>query len=87
MYCFDKKNGKLYWKVNTGGSLDASPVLLGDVLLVANMRGDLMFMNASDGKSIWTYELGSPMGGNPAVIDKLIFVAAQDGRVYCFGNT
>ena len=86
VYSFDKKSGKLVWKVNTGGRVDASPVLVKDALIVATMRGDLMIMNASDGRTRWSYELGSPVTGNPAVIDGYIIAGADDGRIYCFGN-
>jgi outer membrane protein assembly factor BamB len=86
VYCFNRENGELIWSVNTLGRVDASPVLLGQQLLVATMRGDLMLLNASDGKITWTYELGSAVFGNPAVIDGYIIAGAQDGRIYCIGQ-
>lgn len=86
VYCFNRENGDLRWSVNTLGRVDASPVLLNQLLLVATMRGDLMLLNASDGKTRWTYELGSAVFGNPAVIDGYIIAGAQDGRIYCFGK-
>jgi outer membrane protein assembly factor BamB len=86
VYCFDKRSGDLIWKVNTLGRVDASPVLVKNELVVANMSGDLMIMDASDGRIKWSYELGSPVTGNPAVIDGHIIVGAEDGRVYCFGK-
>jgi eukaryotic-like serine/threonine-protein kinase len=86
VYAFDKKSGKLVWKVNAGGRVDASPVLVKDALVVATMRGDLKIMNAADGRTRWSYELGSPVTGNPAVIDGYIIAGADDGRIYCFGN-
>jgi outer membrane protein assembly factor BamB len=86
VYCLDKITGVLDWKVNTGGSLDASPVLISDKLLVANMRGDLLLLNTRDGKTIWSYELGSPVIGNPAVTGNSIIVCTGDGRIYCFGK-
>jgi outer membrane protein assembly factor BamB len=86
VYCLEKSTGVLKWKVNTGGSLDASPVLAGSKLVVANMRGDLIILNAGDGNKIWSYELGSPVNGNPAVVNNTIIACTADGRVYCFGK-
>ncbi len=86
VYCFNRKDGDLLWSVNTLGRVDASPVLVKDELLVATMRGDLLLLDASDGKIKWSYELGSAVFGNPAVIDGHIIAGAQDGRIYCFGE-
>ncbi|MCF8224319.1 MAG: PQQ-binding-like beta-propeller repeat protein [Bacteroidales bacterium] len=86
VYAFRKKDGKLEWKVNTRGRVDASPVLAGDRLLVANMRGDVLLLDPVDGSIGWTYELGSGITGNPAVIAGYFFVGAGDGRLYCFGK-
>jgi outer membrane protein assembly factor BamB len=86
VYAFDKKSGKLAWKANAGGRVDASPVLVKGELIVATMRGDLLIMDAADGRTRWSYELGSGVTGNPAVIDGYIIVGADDGRIYCFGE-
>lgn len=86
VYCFDKMTGKLVWKVNTRGRVDASPVLAGEKLVVANMRGDVMILDVADGRLLWSYELGSAITGNPAVIDGYIIAGAADGRIYCFGG-
>ncbi len=86
VYSFNKKSGKLVWKVNTGGRVDASTVLVKDALIVATMRGDLLIMDAADGKIRWSYEIGSPVTGNPAVIDGFIIAGTDDGRIYCFGE-
>lgn len=86
VYAFNKKTGRLEWKVNTLGRVDASPVLVNKELLVATMRGDIMLLNEKDGSTNWSYELGSPIVGTPAVIESYIIVAAEDGRIYCFGK-
>ena len=86
IYCFDKNNGRLLWKFNTGNRVEASPVIAGNKVLVANMRGDLFILDTASGKQDWTYELGAAVIGNPAVADRRIAVGANDGVVYFFGN-
>ena len=76
----------MVWKYNTGSRVDASTVVVGNRLLVANMRGDLFLMDRKSGKPVWTYELGTPVNANPAVVNHRIYVAGDDGRVYCFGK-
>jgi outer membrane protein assembly factor BamB len=85
LYCFDKNSGKKLWEYNTGSRVEASPVIVGDKVIVANMRGDLAIVNLSDGKPVWNYEIGSQIIGNPAVVENHIFVGALDGNIYCFG--
>ncbi|MEZ5072362.1 MAG: PQQ-binding-like beta-propeller repeat protein [Bacteroidales bacterium] len=86
MYCLNKATGELVWKYNTGSRVDASPVLVGKQVLAANMRGDLQLLNAVSGKVEWSYELGTPVNANPAVVEGRIYVAGDDGRIYCFGK-
>jgi len=86
VYAFSKKDGKLLWKLNTRGRVDASPVLMKNGLLIVTMRGDVLILDEGDGKIKWNYELGSPVTGNPAVIQDKLIIGADDGRVYCFGK-
>lgn len=86
VYCLNKNNGELVWKYNTGSRVDASSVVVGKRLLVANMRGDLILIDRESGSPKWTYELGTPVNANPAVVENRIYVAGEDGRIYCFGK-
>jgi outer membrane protein assembly factor BamB len=86
VYCFEKAGGKLRWKTNTAGRIEASPVAAGSRILISNMRGDILALDSSDGKIIWNYELGTPVLGTPALIDNKIIVGAEDGRIYCLGR-
>jgi outer membrane protein assembly factor BamB len=50
------------------------------------MRGDLFLLDRKNGKLQWTYELGTAVNANPAVVNNRIYVAGGDGRIYCFGK-
>jgi len=86
VYCLNKKSGKLVWKYNTGGPVDASPVVVGKWVLTASMRGDLFLLDRKTGRLNWTYELGTAVHSNPAVVNNRFYVGGDDGRVYCFGK-
>jgi outer membrane protein assembly factor BamB len=81
---FDKKTGKQQWEFNAGGRIDASPVIVGNSVIVVTMDGMMYNVRLSNGKEIWTYEIGSAMTHNPAVINNSIVVSARDGNVYFF---
>jgi len=86
VYCFEKTGGKLIWKYNSGEKVDASPLICGENILIANMRGDLILLKLSDGTPVWTYETGTPIFGNPAVAEGRIFAGGGDGVIYCLGK-
>lgn len=86
LYCFDKISGKLLWHKSMGGQVDSSPVIAGDKILIATMKGDVKIIQLRDGKQLLSYELGSPVTGSPAVIDQKIIIGADDGKVYCLGK-
>ncbi len=81
--CFDD-DGKQIWSFNAGGRLDASPVIVRNVVIAATMDGLLYALNLNNGKELWSYEIGSAMAHNPAVIDNRMVVGARDGNVYFF---
>ena len=66
--------------------MEASPVVAGNKVVVANMRGDLALVSLYDGKLIWSYETGSQIISNPAVAGGRIYVGNSDGNLYCFGE-
>ncbi len=86
VYCFNKSNGEVIWKYNTGNKVDASCVISTTNVLVGNMRGDIIMLDLENGKPVWNYELGSPVYSNPVVVNDKIIVGAGDGTIYCLGN-
>lgn len=86
VYCFNKNDGSLQWKYNTGSRVDASAIISGNNVLIANMRGDVLILDLNTGKLIQSTELGSAISGTPALIQDRIIVAADDGTIYCLGN-
>jgi outer membrane protein assembly factor BamB len=86
IYCFNKNDGTLFWKYNSGNKVDASCVVSPKAVLGGNTRGDLFLISLSDGKPIWNYELGSAIFSNPVLVNNKIIVGAGDGNIYCLGK-
>jgi outer membrane protein assembly factor BamB len=74
------------WEYNTGNRVEASPVVVGDKVVSANMRGDVAIVKLSNGEIVWSYEIGSAVINNPAISNGKMFIGAMDGNVYCFGK-
>ena len=91
LYAVDKRTGELVWEVQLGGSIGASPVLLGEYLFIAVEYpvpdGQVFVLRAPTGEVVWS----SPsLGHNPHAsvsIDAasgLLFVGANHGVLFCF---
>lgn len=64
------------WKGARGGPKRSSPVLLGDLLYLANDGGMLTCLEAKTGEVVWQQRLASaPFWASPI---------AAEGRIYCF---
>ena len=86
VYCFNKNNGEVIWKYNTGNKVDASCVISTTGVLACNMRGDVMLLDLKNGRLIWNYELGSAIHANPLLVNNKIIVGSGDGSIYCLGK-
>lgn len=91
LYAVDKVTGSKVWESQLGGSIGASPVLLGDFLFIAVEYpvpdGKVFMLRAQTGEVRWS----SPsLGHNPhssVSIDPgagLLYIGANNGLLFCF---
>ena len=55
------------------------------ISLIGSGDGRLYLLRLSDGKRLWSHDLGQPIGASPAVTAGRVILGAEDGRVYAFG--
>lgn len=70
-----KKKDEFYW---TG------PVLAGDRLWVANMRGEVVAVNAADGTMTPFTKLGDPVSLAPVVANNTLYILDDSGKITAF---
>lgn len=70
-----KKKDEFYW---TG------PVLAGDRLWVANMRGEVVSINAADGTMTPFVKLGDPVSLAPVVANNTLYILDDSGKISAF---
>lgn len=75
---------RLLWRVQTGGSIQAPPVVDGQTLLVANGAGQVLALDRQTGRTLRTYQAGGPVIGAPAVDDRRVMAASKDGHLYAW---
>lgn len=68
--CVDVATGDVHWTKRIGGKFEASPILLGDKVLIISMNGDATVFRASKKfEMLDSVDLGGPVGATPAYAD------------------
>ena len=80
------KTGAPAWQFTARGKVDASPVIAGDRVWIADSTGRLFAIKVSDGKPQFEIELGGGFTGSPAIADDRLVIASRRGVVYCLGK-
>jgi outer membrane protein assembly factor BamB len=65
--CVDAQTGDILWKERIGGNFGASPIMVGDKLLLISLDGEATVLRASDTfEEIGRVDLGGSVGATPA---------------------
>ncbi|HVY08076.1 MAG TPA: outer membrane protein assembly factor BamB [Burkholderiales bacterium] len=74
------------WKFNAGeaGRYIFSPAISGDSVFAAGNRGDLMRVNATNGKTIWHVDTKAPLSGGVGVGENMVLVGTSKGAVLAY---
>jgi outer membrane protein assembly factor BamB len=100
-YCLDAYTGELIWNYGTGFPIYSSPGIADDRVYFGSDDHKIYCFDAdpSDGNDegindvngatydlIWTYDTGDEVSSSPAIVDNKMYIASEDGTVYCFGQ-
>ena len=65
--CVDVKTGEVHWAKRIGGNFGASPIVIGDQLLLINLDGEATVLRASSAyQQLGEIDLGGPVSATPA---------------------
>lgn len=68
--CVNVETGKAHWKKRLGGNHGASPILVGDKLLLISLDGKATVVRGStEFEKLAEVDLGGPVGATPAIAD------------------
>ena len=87
VHAVDLATGAERWSVALGSEASASPLLVGDVLVVADGAGVVRALGAADGKPRWTAQTDGEISGSPAAEADGIVVATEAGTAYALDAT
>ena len=78
------RTGKRLWRRTVRRGANASPVIAGSDVWIADSKGLLLRLSLQDGSEKWSYEVRGDFIGGVAVTDSELFVADDDGILRCF---
>lgn len=74
--------GTIAWAAELGGSVDASPVIVGDHVYVGNSDGKLVCLRRDSGALVWEFRTEGPVLGAAEVGAGRVYTGSVDGSVY-----
>ena len=74
------------WKVSIGdaGRYVFTPAISGDSVYAAGNRGDLLRINAANGKTLWRVDTKAPLSGGVGVGENMVLVGTSKGSVLAY---
>jgi outer membrane protein assembly factor BamB len=82
----DPKTGKERWVVNMRSSMDSSPIIVGDKVIVGTKGGKCVSLNLKSGEKIWEYDVGAQIVGALSYANDVLYVSVKNGNLYAFGR-
>jgi outer membrane protein assembly factor BamB len=84
LHCLARADGHELWAFKTRGRVDASPLVVGEVVLAASSDGRLYGLGLEDGRLLWSHDLGAALVASPVLAAGLLVVCGTDGHVWAF---
>ena len=84
--CINPSTGEPIWTHRIGGNFGASPILVGDTLLLISLDGKATLIRAGDTfEQLGEVDLGGPVGATPAYAEGRLLLRVDD-RLVCLGG-
>ncbi|TWU35931.1 outer membrane protein assembly factor BamB family protein [Novipirellula artificiosorum] len=84
--CADAAEGKMIWSKRIGGNFGASPIIVGDTLLIISLDGKATLLRASERfEKLGEVDLGGPVGATPAFAQGRLLLRVGD-EIRCLGG-
>jgi outer membrane protein assembly factor BamB len=81
----DPATGEELWTFRLRAQAQSSPVIVGDLVLAATIRGRFHAIDLKTGKEVWQSDVGGRFIASPAVSNGRVVIGNDDGALYCFG--
>ena len=84
--CVNAQTGETLWTERIGGNFGASPIVVGDTLLIISLDGEATLLRAGDKfEKLGEVDLGGPVGATPAYASGRLLLRVDD-ELRCLGG-
>lgn len=73
---------RVAWAAQLGGSVDGSPIVIGDRIYVGNNAGVVFALARETGRVVWRQATGGAVVGAAEVAEHRLFIGSADGFLY-----
>jgi len=80
------RTGKEQWRFKTQGAIFGSPSIAGDVLLFADIEGNLYALDRRDGHLLWRMPLADRSFSTPLPANDRVYIGGDDGLLYALST-
>lgn len=84
---YDRAKGLLKADIDLCAGIESTPVITGNGTLYAGCVDNGFYaLDPATGGVLWRYVTSAPVHASPAITDDAVYIAAEDGSVYAFGQ-
>lgn len=77
----DTAEGTPRWSIHVGGPIEATPAVVGSLILAPSLDGNLYAIDRDSGEQRWRFDLGADSLASPAIVDGRVFASTKAGRL------
>jgi len=81
VYCLDKNDGSIIWRVQMRGNIFSSPCSAGKNIALGSMDNNL-YLLSSRGEIIWNFKTKAEVWSSPSYHDNIFYFGSDDGFIY-----
>lgn len=86
VFAIDLKTGEVKWQQVLRKRSDASPIIVGESVIIAAADGRIIRYDLKTGEQTWMTEVKGSFLGSPAAADGKLVLTNDRGTVFCFGK-
>lgn len=84
--CKYSEFGKMIWTLETENRILCNPAIIDSNLIIGNIKGEILFINSSNGKLILRKKIGKSFLSGISIKDEFAFVGDNNGILYAINN-
>jgi outer membrane protein assembly factor BamB len=78
----NKKDGSLFWKIETKNGVFVDPIQFNDLIVSGESQGKLIFFDRLSGKSLGSFEPGRGVFSRPVAVENNLYFISGEANLY-----